>query len=167
MSFSGYKVSVFVHLLAMAVWLGGMGFLVLVVVPLLRRPAHREQAMALLSESGARFRAVGWVCLGLLVATGVYNAAFRAGGFANLASTDFWRSTFGHTLLHKLLLVLLILMVSGVHDFYIGPAAVTRWQAAPGSAAAQRMRRWASLCGRLTVLLALAVVGLAVVLVRG
>jgi putative copper export protein len=162
-----YLLSVFVHLLAMAVWVGGMGFLVLVIVPLLRQPAHRAQAMALLGESGTRFRTVGWVCLGLLVLTGAYNTTVRAGGLDALGSAAFWGSAFGRTLLVKLGLVLLILGVSAVHDFFIGPAAVARWQAEPGSAAATRMRRAASACGRLTLLLALGVVGLALVLVRG
>lgn len=162
-----YLASVYVHILAAALWLGGMGFLVLVVVPILRMPAQRAQAMGLIESSGARFRTVGWSCFALLLLTGTYNASFRAGGLGSLLSLDLWQTRFGVTLAHKLCLVALILVVSAVHDFWLGPLAVLRQREAPEGPQALRLRGWARRCGRLTLVLALVVVGLAVVLVRG
>ena len=42
-----YLVSVWLHILAAMAWVGGMLFLVAVLVPLLRTPAMRPQATAL------------------------------------------------------------------------------------------------------------------------
>ena len=53
-----YLLSVWIHILAATVWIGGMSFLVLVVVPWLRR-GGRVEAAVFLRETGERFRNVG------------------------------------------------------------------------------------------------------------
>jgi len=60
-----------------------------------------------------------------------------------------------------------VLVVSAVHDFSVGPRASVAIQRDPGSPEAERLRRQASLMGRGNVLLALALVAVAVTLVRG
>ena len=162
-----YLLSVWLHLLAMAVWIGGMIFLALVVVPVVRRPAHRERAASLIHDSGTRFRTVGWVCLGLLVASGIVNLAYRGYDWADLWSGRLWQGPIGHLLGGKLLLVAVVLLLSAVHDFWIGPRATTLWQTDPDSAQALRLRRQASWFGRINLLVALAIVALGVMLVRG
>ena len=54
-----YLFSVWLHILAATAWIGGMFFLVLVVVPWLRRGNERQDAATFLQETGERFRAVG------------------------------------------------------------------------------------------------------------
>ena len=71
-----YLLSVWLHILAATVWIGGMSFLVLVVVPWLRR-GGRVEAAAFLRETGERFRNVGWSCFLLLAATGTFNLWVR------------------------------------------------------------------------------------------
>ncbi len=63
-----YLLSVWVHILAATVWIGGMLFLVLVVVPWLRK-GTRSDAAVLLRETGERFRNVGWICFVVLLIT--------------------------------------------------------------------------------------------------
>ncbi len=159
--------SVYVHLLAMAVWVGGMGFLALVLVPLVRRPEFRGQAPALFHVVGARFRPVGWTCLGLLVATGSVQLFARGVRGADLLSAGFWSGMYGRTLAWKLLVVALILVASAVHDFWLGPRATAHWRAEGSEAAATKLRRQASLLGRVTLLLALLASAFGVTLVRG
>ncbi|MBX6378285.1 MAG: DUF4149 domain-containing protein, partial [Clostridia bacterium] len=74
---------------------------------------------------------------------------------------------FGRALVLKLALVVVILALSTVHDFAVGPRATAAARADPASAAAVRLRRLASRLGRLNLLLALAVAALAAALVRG
>ncbi len=144
-----------------------MVFLALVIVPITRRLEPRGLAVSLIAQSGRRFRRVGWVCLAVLVLTGVLNLAYRGFGWGDVWSGNIFAGTFGRTLGVKLSLVATLLMISIVHDFWLGPRATAVGQAAPDSFEARRLRRWASWLGRLNLLLALAVIALAVVLVRG
>ncbi|GIX49395.1 MAG: hypothetical protein KatS3mg131_3606 [Candidatus Tectimicrobiota bacterium] len=72
-----YLLSVWLHLLAAAVWIGGMAFLTLVLVPIVRQPEHRAQAPLLMHRTGRRFRTVGWTCLLVLFFTGLVNLVYR------------------------------------------------------------------------------------------
>lgn len=72
-----YLVSVWLHIVAAMAWVGGMLFLVTVLVPLLRTPAMRPQAAELFNALGRRFRIVGWVAIGTLVVTGLFNVTMR------------------------------------------------------------------------------------------
>ena len=162
-----YLVSVYVHLLCTAIWIGGILFLVLVVVPVLRRPELRAQAPALFATTGRRFRSVGWATLIALVATGLTQTAYRAGGLATLRDPVWWSLPFGRILGIKLTLVALTLTIAAVHDFWIGPRASAILEHEPGSPRAERWRAGASWLGRVNLLLGLGIVALAVVLVRG
>jgi copper resistance protein D len=162
-----YLASVWLHVLAAVVWLGGMLFLVLVLVPALRRPALRGVAAPLIQWTGERFRWLGWLGFGLLLVSGTFNLAYRGVGWSDLWYAHFWGGPFGQALAIKLLLVAVVLLVSAAHDFYLGPRATAVWQTEPGSARAAGLRRQASRIGRLNLLLGLAIVFFATMLVRG
>lgn len=162
-----YLFSVWIHVLAAMTWVGGMAFLVLVMVPLLKSPEHKERAAALVQRSMVKFRAVGWGCLGTLVLTGSFNMWFRGLRWASFFDGTFAQNPIARALGYKLLLVALVLVLSAVHDFSIGPTAAKLWQEAPDSPQALKLRKLAGTFGRVNALLALAIVFLAVALVRG
>lgn len=162
-----YLLSVWLHILAVAAWLGGALFLVLVLVPISRRPEMRGGSLRLLSETGRKFRRVGWICLGLLVATGIFNLYMRGYRWEDVLDGDLFRGTFGRTLGYKLILVSAVLLLSAFHDFVIGPRAVAHLCRDPGSVEAKRARHCASWFGRVTLMTGLAVVAFGVLLVRG
>ncbi|GIW42212.1 MAG: hypothetical protein KatS3mg076_2789 [Candidatus Binatia bacterium] len=162
-----YLVSVWLHILAACAWIGGMLFLALVLVPLLRRPELGAQRGVLLHLTGVRFRTLGWAALAVLVLTGLVNLTARGIDLSMLGSLVFWKSTFGSTLALKLGIVLGILALSLVHDFTVGPRATLLARSAPDSPEAERLRRAASWIGRANLLLALLAAALGVVLVRG
>ncbi len=162
-----YLVSVWVHVLAAAIWVGGMIFVALVVVPVIRRKELQGAAARLIHFTGIRFRWVGWACFVLLVLTGLFNVLVRGIGWADFFTPQFWAGPFGRLLAAKLVVFALILASSAVHDFVIGPRAVALWQERPGSAEAAHLRRQATQFGRLNLLLALTIVALGVMLVRG
>jgi putative copper resistance protein D len=162
-----YVLSAWLHILAAAAWIGGMAFLVLVLVQPLRNLEQRDLAARLLSTTGRRFRNVGWACFGILIATGFYNLSVRGITMEMMGRADFWTGPFGSVLGIKLALVVILLAMSVVHDFVIGPRATDAMAAHPRSAEALRLRRWSSLAGRITFLLSLLVVLLGVMLVRG
>lgn len=163
-----YLFSVWTHILAATIWIGGLFFIVLVVVPWLRRGG--EGAMdpgAFLSDTGKRFRAVGWICFALLLVTGSFNLWVRGVTLEALLDARWWTSPLGVAVALKLAAFALVLAVSAIHDFVLGPRATEVMRQAPGSQEALRLRRQASLLGRLNGVLALVLVALGVVIVRG
>lgn len=163
-----YVISVWLHIIAAAFWVGGMLFMVFVLIPTLRGLDDQRLAGRLMHWLGVRYRWFGWITLSLLVLTGIVNLFMRGIGWSELIQGDIWRSAFGHMLAVKLWLVALIFITSALHDFVIGPRATRIARAAnPKSAEALRVRRQAAWMGRLNLLVGLVVVALGVMLVRG
>lgn len=163
-----YTFSVWLHIFMAMLWIGGMGFLVLVIVPELRKPgADRASMAALVHSLGVRFRTVGWIALSTLLLTGSYNMAVRGLRWADVFSAEGWSNPTVRALGIKLVLFAVVLGVSAVHDFRIGPRATETMLRAPDSKDAARLRTTASRMGRLNALLALAILWLAVLVVRG
>lgn len=161
-----YLASVTLHLLAAIFWLGGMFFLGVVGAPLLRRIEPAELRQQLFHGLGVRFRKLGWWAIAVLIVTGVLNLGFR-GWFAwegGLGSRAFWTTAAGHSLAWKLAIVAMMIAVSAVHDFVLGPRAGL---AAPGSAEALALRSQAAWVARFNALMGVALVLVAVRLARG
>ena len=163
---AAYWIAVTVHVLAALGWLGGMFFLALVGAPVLRQvepPALRQQ---LFQQLGLRFRTVGWALLATLLVTGLlvlhYRGLLRWSGV--LGAPAFWRTSVGHALAAKLAAVTVMLVVSLVHDFVLGPVA---GRAAAGSPTALRLRRRAAWLARVNALVGVVLVVAAVRLARG
>lgn len=170
MNHLAWELSVWLHILAATLWIGGMVCFALVMLPVVRRSGSLQQkgdAPEFIYKTGARFRLLSWACLAVLLVTGALNLYYRGITAEMLLDPGFWRAGFGAALRWKLLVVAGVLAVSGVHDFVIGPLATERWRAAPESAAARRLRKTAGWMGRVNLLLALAAVFFAVALVRG
>ena len=163
-----YQVSVLVHLLSAIVWVGGMLFLALVIVPVARK-LHPAERGALVGAIGRRFRVVGWVCIALLIVTGLINTSYRGVTWESIASGQLLAGDFGRLLTAKFGLVVVMIVLSAVHDFVIGPASTRALERkdSGGTHEAAVLRRRASWLGRLNALLALVVIALAVALVRG
>lgn len=160
-----YFLNVTIHVAAAMLWLGGMFFLAVVGGPVLRDVEPAALRAALFQRLGERFRTVGWLCIIVLLATGVGNLYFHGVLHSDvLLSAAFWHTPFGRTLAWKLVAVLAMLIVSAVHDFVLGPAAS---RAVPGTPQAIRARRQAAWLARINALLGIIVVIAAVRLARG
>jgi putative copper export protein len=161
-----YVLSVWLHILAATVWIGGMLFLVLVVVPWLRKQ-DRAVAAKLMRETGTRFRTVGWWAFAVLIVTGSFNLYCRGVRLGDLTDATWLTSPFGRAVAMKLALFVLVLAMSVVHDFVLGPRSTRVAEKDPRSPEALALRAAASWMGRVNVLLAFAIVALAVIIVRG
>ena len=156
-----YYISVFLHILSAMVWIGGMFFLVLVLLPVIR---NNENRIALLHKTGLRFRTVGWITLLILLLTGVLNVLARGLPF----TWDFLtKSDFGNLILLKLGLFFLVLLVSGIHDFYLGTKSTNLHLENSDDKERVKFRQMAKWSGRISLLLALAAVFIGVGLARG
>lgn len=161
-----YWINVSLHVLSALVWLGGMLFLGLVGAPVLRAIEPAAIRQELFQQLGIRFRRVGWWAIGVLVVTGTINLYFR--GLLvwqnGLGDIGFWTTPMGQALAWKLIAATVMILVSTVHDFFLGPAA---GRAQPGSERAQKLRRYAALLGRVNALIGIVLVVAAVRVARG
>lgn len=158
-----YLASVTVHVLAALLWLGGMFFLGVVGAPVLRAVQPDALRADLFRRLGERFRAVGWAALAVLVATGVLNLHF-SGALARMGDAGFWDTRYGHTLGWKLAAVAVMLVVSAVHDFVLGPRASRLHPGSPRALAARRRAAWLA---RVNAMVGVVLVIAAVRLARG
>jgi putative copper export protein len=161
-----YEISVYLHLLAVTVWFGGMTFLVLVVLPWLRQQ-NALGAAELLRATGERFRTVGWCCLLTLLVTGTVNLWARGVRLGDFLRSEWLASPFGKAVLLKLCLFVVVVTVSAVHDFRVGPRALRAIRERADSPEALKLRRLAARMGRANALLAMLMIAVGVVLVRG
>lgn len=152
-----YQISVWIHIIAATVWVGGMLFLVLVLFPLLRK-SDKEDNHELIYKVGKRFRRIGWVSLFILFISGILNIYFSFG----LNLREIFISEFGNILQLKLTVFLLIIIVSFIHDFITGPII----RKSTGKKR-EKWRRVTRYLGLTNLFLGLLIVFLGVILVRG
>jgi uncharacterized membrane protein len=141
-----YLAAVWLHVLSAMAWVGGMVSFVIVVMPVVRR-LHAPLQAPFVDEAGRRFAWLTAASLAMLLATGLASLAARGVAPADLMRADWWRTSFGTILVAKLVLVTVA-------------STLCWWHARRSSAAHARA------LGRLTALVAMAVVLLAVALAR-
>ena len=152
---------VWIHLTAATFWVGGMLFLSLVAVPLLKKNPDPSSAQRGFISLARRFRTFTWIALALLVITGTILLPNQVNLSTPLGA---WPSA----VLTKLSLVLLLIIISLAHDQFIGPK-VRALKLKPTSelaAVENILIRLSPLIGRLTMLLGLAILLAAVFMVR-
>ena len=131
MTFSGHAASVtgsiftlavvsdLLHLLAAALWVGGMIYLALVYLPVAQQLPLAEQGPHLL-KTLARFTPLAIAGVVLMAVSGPLNAT------VHLTSLDqLWHTAYGRTLLVKIALVGALLLTSAFHVFFLRPRLAT------------------------------------------
>ena len=110
------------HLLGVVVWIGGLCFQLLVIPPALKHvPSAVEQLRsALIVERW--FRPVMWTAVGLVLLTGLYNVMNLL--YATTLVGTRPSSAFVQRLSVKLLLVVLVLLLHAVQRFVVHPRLV-------------------------------------------
>ncbi len=152
-----YLISVFIHVICAAFWIGGMLFIPLILVPGIKQQPNR---ILLLYKTGIKFRFYGWISIIILFITGFLNMYFRGLPF----TLDFFtNSNYGKLLGIKLGLFVLMLLIAGIHDFYYGIKSINEMQQTSNHKY-KLMARWT---GMLNLLLALAIAFLGIALSRG
>lgn len=149
----GYLTLLVLHVLGAVVWIGGMLFLGLVLTPVLRNRPPAERAV-LLNVVGQRFLKVAWAALAVLLLTGPTLWAIRAFQVTPL-------------LVGKLILIGVILFLSLLHDFLIGPRLVANLKRGDQGEETIRLRRWVALLARINVFFAILVLILGIAISRG
>lgn len=116
-----YLFIVWIHVLAAFIWLGGMLFIALVLAPVSRKIEPLTLRANILKEIGTRFRLVGWICIIILLITGVLNIFNKGMSHTIFLPSQMLLTEFGRILAIKLTFVFLMIILSFIHDFFIGP----------------------------------------------
>ncbi len=117
------KISLFFHVMAAILWIGGMLFLTLVIAPFLRSLNDRKQQSMLYQAVGTRYRFWGWVAIVTLLITGPVNLYMMGISPLLIFNPTFHGTDYGFALMMKLAFVFIIVASSLLHDFWIGPKA--------------------------------------------
>ena len=149
-----YHISVWLHIIGVSFWIGGMLFLPLVLLPGIKNHADRAN---LLMATGLKFRFYGYIVLGLLLVTGILNMYLRG---IDLSWKFLVISRYGKLVITKLILFLSILAVSLIHDVQ----ARKRLLSAEENRKFKIVARWS---GRILLIVSLAMAFIGVVLSRG
>ena len=72
-----YSLSLLLHLLALAIWLGGIAFFLIVFGPAVHE-LEPALGLKLLNRGRITFEAVSWMAIGLLILTGILNLVLRS-----------------------------------------------------------------------------------------
>lgn len=160
-----YIWAVFFHLIFVAFWLGGMLFTAAVLVPATRKKLKTKKGFLFL-ELGIRFSRISWVLFLLLLITGTLALIGRGFSVEYILSGNFWSTEYGSTLLGKLHLFGLAIIMSGIHDFWLGPKAAKLMDTEPDSSKTRRFRKASSWAGRINLLIGLGILFYAINLVR-
>jgi putative copper export protein len=152
-----YHISIFLHLVAGAFWIGGMLFLPLVLLPGIKDHPDRRN---LLMVTGLKFRFYGYVMLILILVTGLLNLHFREVPFT---WKFFTQSHWGRLVSLKIILFLLLILISSIHDILVGRRVVSQTQTTNN----KNLKLIASWTGRILLLISLVMAYVGVVLSRG
>ncbi len=146
-----------IHIVAVAVWLGPQFFMFLATVPAVRvieDPAVRLQVMRVIVQ---RFGWLAWGAMAVIVATGVSNL-FQEGSEADFSlwSTDYRYFQIFST---KMVLVGLMVILTALHTFVIGPKQLRLLEEMRSdSTEAAGLRRVSIIVSSLTLLVSIAAV---------
>ncbi|HKP00652.1 MAG TPA: DUF4149 domain-containing protein [Nitrospiraceae bacterium] len=149
------------HLLAAVAWIGGMLFLSVVLVPVLRHEPFASQRAVLIRTTALRFRAVVWSAITVLLVTGPPLLHERG-----IPITD--PSRWPRILVTKLGLVTILLFLTLAHDFILGPLVgqIMQLPTERRTRFDRTLVLWPPWIARSSLILALAVLLAAVTLVR-
>ena len=149
-----YHISVWLHIVGVSFWIGGMLFLPLVLLPGIKNHPDRSN---LLMTTGLKFRFYGNIILVLLLITGIANMYLRG---IEVSWNFLVTSSYGKLVILKLILFLSMITIGAVHDVQ----AKKRLQS---DEAAKRFKITAQWSGRILLLIALVMAFIGVVLSRG
>ncbi|MCH7998433.1 MAG: CopD family protein [Chloroflexi bacterium] len=151
-----------IHIVAVAVWIGPQFFMFLVTVPAVRvieDPAVRLQVMRVIVR---RFGWLAWAAMAVIVLSGVSNLFQEAEEFGHIWDTDYRYFQIFST---KMVLVGLMVILTALHTFVIGPKQLRLLEEMRGdSTEAAGLRRVSIIISSLTLLLSIATVYAAAVL---
>ncbi len=107
-----------IHIVAVAVWLGPQFFMFLVTVPAVRVIEDPEVRLKVMRVIVQRFGWLAWAAMAVIVLSGVSNLFQEADDFGHIWDTEYRYFQIFST---KMVLVGLMVILTALHTFVIGP----------------------------------------------
>jgi Predicted integral membrane protein len=159
MKYEIYRISVFLHIFAFSIWFGGMIFISLILRPSIMR---RQDYPEIIDVVARKFSKITWFFIfPVLFVSGFFNSYFRTG---EINPFEWSQYAPGKIALVKFHLFILILILSALHDFKLGPKAVELMKS---NANPEKFRKLSGIVGRVNFLLGIVMLILGILLVRG
>ncbi len=151
-----------IHIVAVAVWLGPQVFLFVAAIPAVRLIEDPDVRLRVMRVIVTRFGWLAWAAMGVIVLSGISNLFQEADDFGHLWDTDFRYFQIFST---KMVLVGLTVLLTALHTFVIGPRQLrVQEEMRSDSAEAARLRRVSIITSSLALLASIAVVYVAALL---
>ena len=145
-----------IHIVAVAVWLGPQFFMFIVAVPAVRLIDDPDVRLRVMRVIVTRFGWLAWAAMGVIVLSGISNLFQEADDFGHLWDTDLRYFQIFST---KMVLVGLTVLLTALHTFVIGPRQLrVQEEMRSDSAEAARLRRVSIITSSLALLASIAVV---------
>ena len=138
----------FLHLIGSGVFIGVGLFVGIAMIPAARAALEDKDRIAFLSALGPRSKIIIWSSIGIAVITGFYR-------IRTLFGTTLWRTSYGHWLEAKIILVLAAIALAWIHDFVLGPKMA---RTPPGTPEFIQIRKRLVVLAQIQLVLMLAVV---------
>ncbi len=110
-----FSIATFVHLLAACTWLGGMIYINLIFMPMLKT-VEPSTAGQLVRENGIRFPKLAWASVGLLIITGVMHL--------NMDAVFDFSTDYGTFLTLKLITIVVMITIGLYITFLLYPKLI-------------------------------------------
>ncbi len=146
-----------IHIVAVTVWLGPQFFMFIVTVPAVRVIEDPEVRLRVMRVIVQRFGWLAWAAMAVIVLSGVSNL-FQEGSEADFS---LWNTEYRYFQIFstKMVLVGLMVILTAVHTFVIGPKQLRLLEEMRGdSTEAAGLRRVSIIVSSLTLLVSIAVV---------
>ncbi|MDE0298846.1 MAG: CopD family protein [Candidatus Poribacteria bacterium] len=103
------------HVTAAVAWIGGNLILAMVIVPYFKKSVAPVERIKILTRIGKRFESIVWTCVIILIFSGLFNVLSAIGGDVETVRL------FMRTLTVKLALFVILIILTGIHSFLMGP----------------------------------------------
>lgn len=124
-----YVILHWLHVMGMALWVGGSAYLAFFLVPYLRKNIPAGIRIKAVTDIGRRYAFAVWVAFLVMVASGVRMAMHHFETMDNI-----WHSADGHIFVAKIILVIIAVLLLQYHTTILGERIVKMAQALPPDA---------------------------------
>lgn len=156
------EITPWLHILAVTVWVGPQFMMFIAAVPAVRTIEDQQTRARVMRTIVTRFGWMAWAAMAVIILSGISNL-FQVGDDAPFDLTDTDYKWF-HLFSLKMALVALMIILTAVHTFIVGPRQLALSETAdPDPAELARLRRASMMISGLSLLLAIVVILIALI----